>query len=288
LTGILNQQEVKKLIIFFLCAFQMAHAQNERIITAGSALSETVCALGDCDKIIATDRTSLFPQQLQQLPSIGYRSSISAEGILSLKPTLVIAEKDYVEQAVLDLLSSSGVRFVIVDRKLNFNDTKKFIMQIAAALGREAEGKKLIAQNETQLAEAKAMLQRTTSSPKVLCVYNRGTSNISMVGKETFAEILPYVGASNAVTEITGYKTMNTEALIAVNPDYLLMVSTGYESVGGMEGVLKIPGVAQTTAGKKKQIVSLESLKLTNFGPRFGEAVKELIVLLHPELAAGK
>jgi iron complex transport system substrate-binding protein len=279
---------VKKLIIFFLGAFQMAYAQHERIITAGSALSETVCALGDCDKIVATDRTSLFPLELQKLPSIGYRSSISAEGMLSLKPSLIIAEKDYVEQAVLDQLSSGGVRLVIVDRKLNFNDTKKFITQIAVALGREAAGKKLIAQNETQLAEAKAMLQKTTSSPKVLCVYNRGTATISMAGSETFAEILPYAGASNAVTQATGYKPLNTEALIALNPDYLLMISTGYESLGGMEGVLKIPGVAQTTAGKKKQIVTLESLKLTNFGPRFGEAVKELVALLHPELASGK
>jgi iron complex transport system substrate-binding protein len=279
---------VKKLIIFFLGAFQMAYAQHERIITAGSALSETVCALGDCDKIVATDRTSLFPLELQKLPSIGYRSSISAEGMLSLKPSLIIAEKDYVEQAVLDQLSSGGVRLVIVDRKLNFNDTKKFITQIAVALGREAAGKKLIAQNETQLAEAKAMLQKTTSSPKVLCVYNRGTATISMAGSETFAEILPYAGASNAVTQSTGYKPLNTEALIAVNPDYLLMISTGYESLGGVEGVLKIPGVAQTTAGKKKQIVTLESLKLTNFGPRFGEAVKELVALLHPELASGK
>jgi len=263
-------------------------AQDERIITAGSALSETVCALGDCHKIIATDKTSFFPVELQQLPMIGYRNGISAEGILSLKPTLVIAEKDYVEQAVLDQLSASGVRLVIVDRKLNFNDTKKFIAQIASALGREAEGKNLIAKNEAQLAEAKTMLQRVTSSPRVLCVYNRGTATISMAGSETFAEILNYAGASSAVPQATGYKPLNTEALIAVNPDYLLMVSTGYESLGGMDGVLKIPGVAQTTAGKKKQVVAIESLKLTNFGPRFGEAVKELVVLLHPELSAGK
>lgn len=247
-------------------------------------MSETVCALGDCDKIIATDRTSFFPTQLQQLPMIGYRSGINAEGILSLKPTLVIAEKDYVQDDVLQQLSSGGVRLVIVDRKLNFDDTKKFITQIATALGREAEGKKLIAQNEAQLSEAKTMLRKTKSSPRVLCVYNRGTATVSMAGTETFSEILRYVGASNAVA-LDGYKPMNTEALIATNPDYLLFVSTGYESLGGLEGILKVPGVAQTTAGKKKQIVSLESLKLTNFGPRFGEAVKELVVLLHPELS---
>jgi iron complex transport system substrate-binding protein len=258
----------------------------QRIITAGSALTETVCALGDCDKIIASDRTSLYPAHIQQLPSIGYRGGINAEGILSLKPTLVIAEKDYVEDAVLQQLTASGVKLVIIDRKYTFNDTKKFIAQIATALNRDAEGKKLIAKIEGELAEANAMLKKATSVPKVISIYNRGTSTISVAGKNTFGEILSYAGATSAVSDVEGYKPLNTEALIAANPDYLLMVSMGLESLGGIDGALKIPGVAQTTAGKKKQIVAIESLKLTNFGPRFGEAVKELIVLIHPELRA--
>ncbi len=243
-----------------------------------------MCALGDCDQIIASDRTSLYPARIQQLPSIGYRSGINAEGILSLNPTLIIAEKDYVEDAVLSHLTSAGVKLVIVERKLNFGDTKKFITQISAALGREAEGKKLIAENEIALAEANELLKRTTIKPKVLCIYNRGTATVSLAGKETFGEIINYAGAINAYEDVSGYKPLNTEALIAANPDYLVMVSTGFESMGGMEGVLKLPGVSQTTAGKKKQIVAIESLRLTNFGPRFGETVKELVMLLHPEL----
>lgn len=272
------------LLICILSYSNIVYAQ--RIVTAGSALTETVCALGDCDKIIASDRTSLYPAHIQQLPSIGYRGGINAEGILSLKPTLVIAEKDYVEDAVLQQLTASGVKLVIIDRKYTFNDTKKFIAQIATALGRDAEGKKLIAKIEGELAEANAMLKKTTTVPKVLSIYNRGTSTISVAGKNTFGEILSYAGATSAVSDVEGYKPLNTEALIAANPDYLLMVSMGLESLGGIEGALKIPGIAQTTAGKKKQIVSIESLKLTNFGPRFGEAVKELVVLIHPELRA--
>jgi iron complex transport system substrate-binding protein len=175
---------------------------------------------------------------------------------------------------------------LIIDRKYTFNDTKKFIVQIATALNRDAEGKKLIAKIEGELAEANDMLKKTTSAPKVLSIYNRGTSTISVAGKNTFGEILSYAGATSAVSNVEGYKPLNTEALIAANPDYLLMVSMGLESLGGIDGALKIPGVAQTTAGKKKQIVSIESLKLTNFGPRFGEAVKELVLLIHPELRA--
>src|SRR5689334_17382086 len=160
------------LFIFLLQAGKVVHAQ-QRIITAGSAITETVCALGDCDKIVASDRTSLYPAQIQQLPSIGYRSGINAEGILSLKPTLIIAEKEYVEEAVLQQLKSSNVKLVIIDKRVTFDDIKKAIIQIGQALGKDADAKKLVAKNEAELAEAKGWLKRATASPKALCVYNR-------------------------------------------------------------------------------------------------------------------
>jgi iron complex transport system substrate-binding protein len=268
-----------------LLALMCTYGQT-RIITAGSAITEIVCALGDGDKIVASDRTSLYPAFIQDLPSIGYRSGINAEGIISLKPTIVIAEREYVEETVIGQLSSSKIKLVVIEKRSSFEDTKKAIVQIAAALGREQEGKKVIASNEVQLEDAKTMLAKAENSPKVLCVYNRGTATVSVAGRTTFSEILKYAGATNAIPGVDGYKPLNTESLIAADPEYILMVSSGLESIGGVEGALKIPGVAQTTAGKKKQIVSIESLKLTNFGPRFGEAVKELVILIHPELKA--
>ena len=144
------------------------HAR-QRIITAGSVIAETVCALGDCDKIIASDKTSLYPENIQQLPSIGYRTGIGAEGILSLKPTLVIVEKDYVDESVLKHLSSSGIALVVVERKLNFNDTRKLINQIAVALNRQEEAKKLIdesgleVQSAIQLSEAADLVKKAVA-----------------------------------------------------------------------------------------------------------------------------
>src|SRR5690348_15282780 len=100
--------------LFFLTGF-IAVAQKEiRIVTAGSAMTETVCALGDCNKIIASDRTSLYPPQIQSLPSIGYRSNISGEGVISLKPNLVIAEAGYVDDAALQQIRSAGIRIVVI------------------------------------------------------------------------------------------------------------------------------------------------------------------------------
>lgn len=284
-----NHSKMKNLIhslILFASVSICVAQSNERIITAGSAITETVCALGDCDKIIASDRTSTYPAAIQKLPSIGYRSGINAEGILSLKPTMVIVEKDYVEESVLQLLSSAPLKLVIIDRKLNFQDTKQMVQQIATALNKQSDANKLITKIENELEEVKLLLEKKSTTPKVLCIYNRGTATISAGGSETFAEILKYAGAENAFSNIEGYKALNTEAVIKANPDYLLMVSTGLESLGGIEGVLKLPGIPLTTAGKKKQIIAVESLKLTNFGPRFGEALKEVVLQVHPELAA--
>jgi iron complex transport system substrate-binding protein len=274
----------KNLLILLFAGFYTSIIAQERIITAGSAITETVCALGDCDKIIASDKTSLYPAQIQQLPSIGYRSSISAEGIISLKPTLIIAEKNYVEDAVLKQLSSTGIRLVVIYRKLTPTDTRKLIEQIGQALNRQQEAQKLVSTIDAELAEVATLLKKAKSKPTVLCVFNRGTTSISSAGTDTFADILPYAGGVNAIANSEGYKPLNTEALIAANPDYLLLASTGIQSIGGIEGVLKIPGVAQTTAGKKKQILSIDTLMLTNFGPRIGKAIKEIALLLHPEL----
>lgn len=273
------------LIILFIGFFSKTNAQL-RIITAGSAITETVCVLGDCDKIIASDKTSLYPANIQQLPSIGYRTSISAEGIISLKPNLVIAEKNYVDDAVLKQLSSTGIRLVIIDRKLSPVDTRKLIEQIGIALNRQTEAQKLISAIDAELAEVVSLLKKVKSKPTVLCVFNRGTTSVSTAGTDTFADILSYAGGVNAIANSEGYKPLNTEALIAANPEYLLFASTGIESIGGIAGALAIPGVAQTTAGKTKQILSIDTLMLTNFGPRIGKAIKALALLLHPELQA--
>ena len=226
------------IFLIMLMSFSAAVAQ-QRIITAGSAITETVCALGDCDRIVGSDKTSTYPQSIQDLPSIGYRNGINAEGIISLKPTLIIAEKDYVKDEVLAQLSASGIKLLIIDRKLNVVDTKKFITQIAAELNRQAEGKKLIASIDADIAEANALLKKATSKPKVLGIYNRGSSTMSVAGKETFSEILNYAGAENVFSSVEGYKPLNTEALIAANPDYLLTTAFGSESLGGIDGFLK-------------------------------------------------
>ncbi len=257
---------------------------QQRIITAGSSSSEIVCTLGLCDNIIATDRTSLYPEKLQALPSIGYRSGISAEGIIAQRPDLVIFEQEYVKDELISQWQSTGIRTLVVAQEGTFESTQARIRAIAKAVNKAEEGEVLIQQIANDLATVKQKVEATTARPKVLCVYARGQGNMQVAGQNTPFTLLELAGAQNAVSNIEGYKPLNAEALIQANPDYILFFASGLESIGGVREALKITGVQQTTAGRKQQIIAMDGVLLTNWGPRVAEAALELFHLTHPDV----
>lgn len=275
-------QYILLIVCLFAWATHYGASAQQRIITAGSSSSEIVCALGLCDKIVATDRTSLYPESLQDLPSIGYRNSINAEGILSLQPDLVILEKSYVTDDLITQLRLSRIKVVVVQSEQNFESSKARIRTIAGALNKLSEAEQLIDQIEIDLLAISKKVASAPSRPKVLCVYARGTGAIQIAGSNTSFELLRLAGAVNAAADIEGYKPLNTESLIQSNPDFILFFDSGLESIGGVEGALKIPGVSQTKAGKEKQIIHMDGNLLTNWGPRLAQAVEELFYLTHP------
>ena len=278
---------MKKSIVYILFTFSgLTLSAQPRIITAGSSASEIVCVLGHCNDIVATDRTSQYPKWLQNLPSIGYRNSISAEGIISQMPELVILEEEYVKEALIDQLQSTGIKTVVVAQDRSWESTRERINTIAAALGKEEAGQKLITQLEDELAAVKKLVESSESRPKVLGVYARGAGAMQVGGPNSAFALIELAGAQNAVPNIDGFKPLNAESLIQANPDFILFFDSGLESVGGVDGVLQIPGVAQTTAGKQRQIISMDGVKLTNWGPRLPEAARELFYLIHPEAHA--
>lgn len=274
---------MKKLKYIFILTLTacFTQAQAQKIVTGGSSSTEIVCALGLCDNIVATDLTSTYPPQMQSLPSIGYRTGINTEGIISMAPDVIILEKEYVKDVVIEQLSAAKLNLVQVENAYGFENTKEKIRTIAKALNREKEGEALIKNLQTDLESLSKKVTAHGKRPKVLCVYNRGMGNMMVAGSNTGFEIISLAGVENAVPEIEGFKPLNVESLISTNPDYILFFESGLESIGGIEGALKIPGVAQTTAGKKKQIIAIDGVKLTNWGPRLAEAATELFDLTH-------
>ncbi|SDL47667.1 iron complex transport system substrate-binding protein [Catalinimonas alkaloidigena] len=254
-----------------------------RMVTVGGTITELVYALGLGDRIVATDRTSVYPAAMQGLPSVGHPGNIAAEGILSENPDLIIVANDAAPDDVLTQLESTQTPVWVVENENTVASTKAMICTLAERLDRRAQGDSLLAQLDRDLAEAKARVAQATTVPKVLFIYARGRGTMQVGGRGTFAETLVQLaGGTLATPDLEQFKPLNTEALVAANPDYLLFFESGLESLGGVEGVQSLPGVAQTTAGQQGQIIAMDGLLLSGFGPRLGQAVLQLSERIHP------
>ena len=259
---------------------------KRKIITAGSAVTEVVCALGHCDDIIATDRTSVYPHKMQALPSIGYRNGINAENIIAQAPDLILAETGYVRDEIIDQLEATKIEFHALIAPLSFDDTRTLIRQVAKILNVAPKGEQLIKSMEADWQAIENSLAGIAAKPKLLFILSRGPGAQMIAGEETFAvNLFKMASAQNAVTGLSGYKPLNAEALINANPDYVVFGGGGPHGPSGSainQEALKIPGMAQTTAGQKLQFVSLDLVMMSNFGPRLMQAVRELAAEIHP------
>jgi len=260
-------------------------ADTSRIVTLGGSVTETVYALGAGDQIVGVDASSVYPEAAAERPSVGYFRQLPAEGVLSLDPSLVIALEGTGPPTVLDQLRSAGVQVEEIPDAPTVDGTKRKIRQIAGLLGRDAQGDSLIRRMDEDLAEARALRQEATSTPRVLFIYARGSGSMNVAGRGSSAEaMIELAGAQNAITGFEGYKPMTAEAVVSATPDVLLLLTRGLDSVGGIDGLLDQPGIALTPAGENRRVVAMDDLLLLGFGPRLGTAVKELTEKLHPEL----
>lgn len=258
-----------------------------KIISIGGTLSEIVCELGSCDQIIAADKTSTRPKTLQELPSVGYRTGIKAEGVLSLEADMVLAEEGYVNPEVVTQLESTSLKVYTFKHEHTTTSTKRLINEIGAILEKEKEAKMLVEALDADLAELNSLVAQTTSQPSVLFVFARGMGSLSICGKNTFAEqLVSMTGARFPVEEVFDFKPLTPEGLVAANPDYILFFESGLETLGGVEGALQIPGIMQTTAGQKKQLIAMDGLWLSGFGPNVGKAAMHLAKAIYPELSS--
>ena len=272
---------MKNTITFLFClvgivAFSKENKTNQhRIITLNGAITEMVCALGHQDKIVATDVTSTFPKSLNA-KDLGHVRTLSIESVMALKPTLILATEKDMNPDLAAKLKASGVKTHIFKQVFSIQGTKDLIKEVATVLG-EKNYAALQSSIDKKVKTAKGI----PSKPKVLFIYARGAGMLMVAGKNTPVDkMIALAGGQNAVTGFDDFKPLTPEALLANNPDYILFFDKGLQSVGGVEGALKIEGLVKTKAGKNKNIIAMDGALLSGFGPRVGEGVVELNQLL--------
>jgi len=265
------------LIFYFSVGLHAAVAQAKRIITLGSAISETVNALGYGKYIVATDVTSVWPEEINRLPKVSRNRSFSVEAITAFRPDLVLVPEGDFSKENLYQFKSLGIRVVAIRQEFSVAGANKFIRQIAAAIGDKACGEQLAKQATSRISYALSQLKKGNKLPKVLFIYARGVGTMNVAGKGSSIDaIIKLAGGKNAIQEFSDFKPYTTEALIKSNPDIILLFDFGLKSLGGKESFLNLPGVSYTNAGKNKRIVEMNGPLLINFSNRLPEAIKAL------------
>ncbi|WEK37320.1 MAG: ABC transporter substrate-binding protein [Candidatus Pseudobacter hemicellulosilyticus] len=264
----------KKSLSFILTLLILTSAQaQQRIISLNGAISEMLCALGLESQIVGVDISSSYPASLQQKAKVGYNRTLSAEGVLALRPTLVLGAANELKPQVVEQLKAANVNTQIFTQEYTVEGTRKLLQSLAAITGTVEKGKQVLADFDKQMAG----LQLKPLNKKVLFIYARGVGAMTICGSGTSPDqIIRLAGASNAVPEIKDFKPLSSEALVAANPDVLLLFDTGLESVGGEAGMLKVPGVSATNAGRNKKIVTMDGQFMAGFGLRLPQAIAEL------------
>ena len=268
------------LLLSLLISNQLAYASHSpkdepvRIVSLDGTVSEILCDLGLQSHLIGVDVTSTYPESLQKLPKVGHNRNISAEGVISLRPTLVLTSQNAgTKPEVIEQIKSAGIKVITFQQEYSVAGTKKLIQDVATTCQVTSRAKPLIKKLDADLAQ----VNKALNNPKVLFIYARGTGTMMVSGKGTPVDkLIELAGATNATTGFENYKPLTAEALVTANPDVILLFDTGLESLGGTEGLAKVQGIAQTTAGKNGRIITMDGHLLTGFSPRLGKALQEL------------
>ncbi|MCG6272394.1 hemin ABC transporter substrate-binding protein [Vibrio vulnificus] len=238
-------------------------AAQERIISAGSAVTELILALHAEQSLVAVDVTSRLPEG-QPLPKIGYHRRLSAEGLLALSPTKLIGSDEMGPAPVLQQLKSTGVDIEVVNTQANVDGLKARIDQIAAILNKPQEAQQLKSLVDQQVQSLKAN-QPTEQKKKVLFLLIHEGRAANVAGTDTTPDaIIRLAGAINpAADKITAYKPLSSESMVEMQPDVILVSGRSFEKLGGPDAIIKMmPLLAATPAGQNKQIMAIDGAAL--------------------------
>ena len=239
-----------------------------RVVAAGGSIAEMLYSLGAGNLLVAVDSTASYLPETVSLPSVGYVRNLSAEGILALKPSLILGEHDMGPADVLNQISSVEVEVKRIDERHSAQGIIDKFVCIARILGKEDAAQDIL---RGQLAEVVTSLEKATEAsadlPRAALVLNFVDNQPIVAGANTSGDgLLRMAGAQNIFSDIEGWKPLSRELLIAANPEHLVVTERALKSIGGLEGMLSDPLLASTDALSDDNVHAYGGMSLLGFG----------------------
>ncbi|PCG84956.1 ABC transporter substrate-binding protein [Streptomyces sp. WZ.A104] len=260
---------------------------TDRIVPLTGSLSEIVFTLGFGKQVVARDITATF-EQAEKLPVVTRAHDVSAESVLSLKPTVVLADTTTGPSEAIGQIRDAGIPLVVVEPAKGLGDVGRRIDTVAETLGVPSAGTELKKRTEDRIAAVQKSVPDPADGekPRVAFLYLRGSASVYLLGgaESGASSLLEAAGAVDAGKESglsKDFTAITSEALAKAAPDAILLMTKGFESVGGMDGLVKIPGIAETPAGMDRRVVTVDDGVLLNYGPRTDQVLTDIVEQLY-------
>lgn len=255
-----------------------------RLVSLGGGVTEVVYALGAQRWLVATDTTSTYPAAALRTPKVGYMRQLSAEGVLSLRPSAVLGTDEIGPAGVVAQLRQAGVALHLVAADHSFDELRAKVRAVASASGLIDEGRRLEAALQGQWNDALAQVRRAQQARqarglpprRVLFVMNHG-GRAQGAGAGTAAQaMLDFAGAHNVLSSGRGYQLLTAEAVAQAAPEIVVTTQESVEMAGGPERFWEQPGLAHTPAARAQRLLAVDAMALLGFGPRLPQALQHL------------
>ncbi|MEZ0196656.1 ABC transporter substrate-binding protein [Pseudomonas qingdaonensis] len=262
-----------------------------RWVSAGGALSEWVVALGGESRLVGVDTTSQHPASLKALPSIGYQRQLSAEGVLSLRPDLLVGTEEMGPPEVLKQLRGTGVKVELFSSTLELQAVHGNLRQLGRLMGDESQAERLFGEYRQQLdglaARIKAV-QGSQAAPGVILLVGHGGAKPMIAGKGTAGDWMIRQAGGRNLADNDGYKNFSVEALAALNPQVLVFADRSLSGEAARQALLKEnPALAASRAARDKRLVELDpTLLVGGLGPRQPASLQALAQAFYPAAKA--
>jgi iron complex transport system substrate-binding protein len=265
-----------------------AATRSGRVISVGGSVTETVFALGAAERLVGVDTSSIFPEAARALPQVGYQRVLSAEGILSLQPTLLLADEQAGPASVIAQIRAAGLPVDTVPSARSREEVVERIRLIGRSLNRSAAAQGLADAVDQRLEAVGQALAHQDHRPRVILLLAHGRGSPLAAGRDTQGEaMIRMAGGQNALHGFRGYKPVSPEAVVAAAPEVVVLPEQSVEALGGMDAALAASGLDATPAARHGRVVALDMLYLLGMGPRTGDAVTDLALAFHPTLRPG-
>lgn len=261
-----------------------ASDSGNNIVSIGGSVTEIIFAMGEEARLVARDTTSLYPQQALELPDVGYIRRLAPEGVLSVKPDMIITLEGAGPPEAVEVIKSSEIPFLEIEEKYSREGVISKIHAVGRALGVVDAAQVLADKVDAEFDKTETIIGSVDVKKKVLFVLSNNGGNILAAGTNTSAEgMIKMAGAENALISMEGYKPATDEAILKAAPDVIVMMERHGSDESATNEILKHPAIIGTPAGQSKSLITMNGLYLLGYGPRTGQAVLELSQKIYGE-----